>query len=148
MATLSLKSGVLTWGIWLPCTSQQHVLIVFWQASAREDKSAILEMVSPGRDQDKSNRIVDSMLIVKTAWAASRERIQGAPFMEEFRGHLFDATPTQRHLSCKKQNQKVRITFEYTHAITHHKSKALIEGMRAMISYWLQQIQIKTPPET
>jgi len=42
------------WGIWLPCTSQQHVMIVFWQASAREDKSAIVEMGSPGREQDKS----------------------------------------------------------------------------------------------
>jgi len=62
-------------------------------------------------------------------------------------GGTFYATPTQGHLSCKKQNQKVRITSEHTPAITHRKTKALIEYMRAMISYWLQHNQITTPSQ-
>jgi len=36
---------------------------------------------------------------------------------------------------------------EHTHAITHRKTKALIEYMRAMISYWLQHTQITTPSQ-
>ena len=62
-------------------------------------------------------------------------------------GGTFYATPTQGHLPCKKQNQNVRITSKHTHAITHRKTKALIEGMRAMISYWLQHTQITTPSQ-
>jgi len=67
------------------------------------------------------------MFIVTTAQAASRKKIHGTPFY---------ATPTQGHLSCKKQNQKARIKSEHTHAIIiHRKTKTLIEYMRAMISY-------------
>jgi len=127
---------VLTWGIWLPCTSQQHALIVFWQASAREDKSAILEKGSPGRDQDKSH-------------CCQHVKCQNGSgcLLQKNSGGTFYATPTQGHLPCKKQNQNVRITSKHTHAITHRKTKALIEGMRATISYWLQHTQSTTPPQ-
>ena len=129
-----LSLGSWPGGFDSPCTFQQCVLTVFWQASAREEVSAILEKGSPGRDQDKSHCCQHVHCHNGSGCLPKRNS-----------GGTFYAIPTQGHLSCKKQNHKARIKSKHIHAITNRKTKALIEYMRAMISCWLQHTQITTP---
>ena len=57
----------------------------------------------------RTNYIAASIFIVTTARAASQKRIQGAPFMQEFRGHLLcntnsGAPPMQKTKSKSTNN--------------------------------------------
>ena len=88
------------------------MLIVFWQASALLGGSAILEKGSPGRDQDKFHDV--RMFIVTTARAASWKGIQGAPFIQEFRGHLLCNTNSGAPLMQKTKSKNMNKIWTYT----------------------------------
>jgi len=102
-----------------PCTLQQHVLIDFWQASAREEVSAILGKGSPGRDQDE----------LHCCQYVHRHNGPGR-LPKKNLGGTFYASPTQGHLSCEEHKRNTWIKSKHTHAITHCKTKAPIEYMR------------------
>jgi len=94
----------------------------------------------------RTNCIAASMFIVTTARAASRKRIQGAPFMQEFSWHLLCNTNSgapPMHKTKSISTNKIR-----TYSHNHPSQNESTDRMHVRNDFLLiQYTQITTPPQ-